>query len=253
MLEKQVERLIFFGTSLRYLQDVQEHYLVKMSDTSGGWGIVENLAEFLKNLDELGLSVTSRATATRDLKEISTVLDDGNTDFKSIVPRIRDAMNELRPTLEAEARGMIAYILSERRYRIDHLIKYPDQLFASGVFAKLPELSRTDFSEAGKCLAFERPTAAAFHLLRGIEGTLRHYYCAKIRRKRTTLMWGPMIHSMRSMPKRFPKILLNHLDHIRDGFRNPTAHPEKVFDIDEAQDLFAICIDAANRMVQDLR
>jgi hypothetical protein len=250
MIEKQIQMLIFIGTSIRYLQDANENSSVRGTPT--GWGVVENIKDFLKNLDELGLTVTSRASATRKLTGLVVELEDTKADFKLIVPRIRDAMNELRPTLEAETRGMIAYILSERRYRIDHLIKNPDRLFASGVYAKLPELSRRDFSEAGKCLAFERPTAAAFHLLRAIEGTLRHYYCMKVRRKRTTLMWGPMIHSMRSMSKRFPKALLNQLDHIRDSFRNPTAHPEKIFDIDETQDLLAICIDAANRMVQDL-
>jgi hypothetical protein len=65
-------------------------------------------------------------------------------------------------------------------------------------------------------------------------------------------MWAAMVQSMRSMPLRFPKILLNQLDHMRDGFRNPTAHPEKIFDIDEAQDLLSICIDAANRMILGL-
>src|SRR5215475_2475485 len=212
MLEKEIERLIFIGTTVRFLQDCSEHHPPKA--TAEGLGVAENIKHFLEAIDELGLSVTSRAYATVRLRRISKELEKPDTNFKSIVPRIKEAMNELRPTLEAEASGMIAYMLSERRHRIDHLIKTPEHLFASGVFAKLPELSRIDFSEAGKCLAFERPTAAAFHLLRAIEGTLRHYYCAKIQRKRTTLMWGPMINSMRGMPKRFPNALLNQLDHI---------------------------------------
>ncbi len=161
-------------------------------------------------------------------------------------------MIELRPTLEAEARGMVAYIISERRFRIDHLINSPSSLFAKTTYENLPSIAKDDFAEAGKCLAFERPTAAAFHMLRATEATLRHYFCMKVKRKRVQLMWGTMTVSMRSMPRRFPKITLNQLDHIRDSFRNPTAHRDKIYDIDEAQDLLSICIDAANRMLQDL-
>jgi hypothetical protein len=62
-----------------------------------------------------------------------------------------------------------------------------------------------------------------------------------------------MVISMRTFPRRFPVPLCNQLDHIRVSFRNPTAHPEKIFEIDEAQDLLSICIDAANRMIKDLK
>jgi hypothetical protein len=96
-------------------------------------------------------------------------------------------MYEIRPTLEAEARGFVAYIVSERRFRSDYLIKTPNSLFASGVYGKLPKLAQLDFAEAGKCLAFERPTAAAFHMLRGTESALRNYYREKVRRKRSEL------------------------------------------------------------------
>jgi hypothetical protein len=62
------------------------------------------------------------------------------------------------------------------------------------------------------------------------------------------------VQAMKALPRRFPSVtLLNHLDHIRSGFRNPTAHPEKIYDIDEAQDLLSICIEVTNRMFQELK
>lgn len=48
------------------------------------------------------------------------------------------------------------------------------------------------------------------------------------------------------------KELLDNLDNIRVSFRNPTQHPEKRYDIDEAQDLFNLCIEVVNRMAKDL-
>lgn len=64
-----------------------------------------------------------------------------------------------------------------------------------------------------------------------------------------------MITSLRAKRRRpLPnKILLNHLDHIRDSFRNPTDHPEKMYDIDEAQDLFGIVAEVLNRMTTEFR
>jgi hypothetical protein len=250
VLEKNIERLIFFGTALRYLQDASPSYVAKGVDQ--GWATLENVTSFLEHLDELGLTVTSRAA--HRLKPIKEEIEKSSDTYLSqeLATRLREVMTTLRPTLEAEARGMIAYIISERRFRIDHLIKGHRHLFAKAVYEGLPEFAQKDFTEAAKCLAFERPTAAAFHMLRATEATMRYYYCEKVKRKRSNLMWGAMIQSMRSMPRRFPKVLLNQLDHIRDGFRNPTAHPDKIFDIDEAQDLLSICIDVANRMVQDL-
>ena len=54
----------------------------------------------------------------------------------------------------------------------------------SGTFDKLSELSKTDFTEAGKCIAFERYTAAAFHVLRGTEQALTEFYLKKVKRRR---------------------------------------------------------------------
>lgn len=122
---------------------------------------------------------------------------------------------------------------------------------APKVFNKLPEIAIKDFDEAGKCIAFERSTAAAFHLLRATESVLRNYYLSIVKRNRVSpLNWGPMLKSLRSRKKRPDDVLLDHLDGIRRNFRNPTQHPEKVYDINEAQDLLGICIDVVNRMVQ---
>jgi hypothetical protein len=248
MLEKKISSLIYFGTTLRYLQDVKEGYHVKSKGT-----VLDNIKAFLRNLDEFGLTVTRRAAYK--LVDISKELEQLTEPALSADHAIRlcDIMDKMRPTLFAESGGMISYVVSERRFPIERLMDDPGHLFATGVFEKLPDIAQQDFSEAAKCLAFERSTAAAFHMLRGTESVLRYYYCEKVKRKRVDLMWGPMIQTMKSMPRRFPGPLLNHLDHIRVSFRNPTAHPEKSYDIDESQDLFSICIEVANRMIQDLK
>jgi phosphomevalonate kinase len=64
-------------------------------------------------------------------------------------------------------------------------------------------------------------------------------------------MWGAMIKQMKEKKKdRLPEELLDTLDRIRVSFRNPTSHPDKIYDSDEAQDLFGLCVDALNRIVK---
>jgi len=44
--------------------------------------------------------------------------------------------------------------------------------------------------------------------------------------------------------------MLDHLDHIRVSFRNPIQHREARYELEEAQDLLSLSIDALNRMAK---
>lgn len=240
-------RFIYFGTCLRYLQDANSSFAVHSKG-----GVVDNIEIFFQRLDEFELHVTKRAsdelkTFVKEVKDnpsLNTLTDD-------LANELRQIMGVIRYTLDAEATGKRVYVVSDKRYPIEKLLNDPSALFAKDVFTSLPEIARIDFAEAAQCIAFLRPTAAAFHMLRGTESLLRELYCLKAKRKRVELTWGPIVAALRNK-KGISGLLLNHLDHIRNGFRNPTAHPNKVYDIDEAQDLLSICIDAANRIAQVL-
>lgn len=187
MLEKPIGWMIYFGTTLRYLQDAP-------SRTIKGTGqVLYNIDRFLQSVDELGFTVTRRAASR--LSNFREKIDKATEArlSEAEVTELKEIMKELRPTLLAEAGGTVAYVISERRYPIEKLLDDPGSLWATDVFRDLPQLAQYDFGEAAKCLAFERPTAAAFHMLRATELTLRHYYCQKMRQKRAELMWGPMI------------------------------------------------------------
>jgi hypothetical protein len=60
----------------------------------------------------------------------------------------------------------------------------PKIIFGSDRFSKIPEIAVTNINEACKCIVFDRSTAAAFHLLRGVEATLNHLYECCIKRNR---------------------------------------------------------------------
>lgn len=150
----------------------------------------------------------------------------------------------------AEAQTKHHYVTSERRYNLKYLLESPDKLFSDGVFHSLPELCKYDFIESFRCIAYEVPTAAAFHMLRSTEGVLKELYFSFVKRKRVKIpMWRNMLnHLEKKTRNKPPEPLLEALDNIRKSYRNPTNHPEAVYTISQAEDLMGLCIDVVNKM-----
>ncbi len=252
MRAQNIHRYYWFGTCVRYLQDVHEGQLV--GHRSDRTYVKYNLEVFFQYLDELGLQVTERAAV--NLRDVLLELEDKEPDARltrAEAGTLSKAATETRKTLEAEIQGLEAYVVTPKRLDVKRLIDDPGSLFAPKVFGKLPSLAQYDLSEAAKCIAFERSTAAAFHILRATEDVLRDFYKALARQKRVDLMWGPMVSDLKKRPKaKKHQVLLAHLDNIRLSFRNPTQHPEATYDIHEVQDLWGLCVDAINRMAKEL-
>jgi hypothetical protein len=71
-------------------------------------------------------------------------------------------------------------------------------------------------------------------------------------------MWGNMIDQLKAKAKaksknKPPASLLASLDLIRTAYRNPTQHPEAIYEIDSAQDLFGVCLDVVGKMAEELQ
>jgi hypothetical protein len=249
MESKQISRYISFGTTLRYLQDVKQGWHVH------GEGVVlVNLDAFFEYLGEFNLPVTQRAAyKLQELRDKLAASGSDHTLTDKEAFDIKEAITTLRETLFAEARGKVAFIVTDKRIDVNKLLADIPALMAPNAFDSLPDVAKYDFIEAGKCISFERPTAAAFHLLRGTEALLRHFYCLFVKKGRVDLLWGSMVTHLRSRRRPPPRPLLDNLDNIRYSFRNPTQHPEKIYDIEEVQDLFGLCIDVVNRMAVLIR
>ena len=246
MKARSIQRYIFFGTELRYLQDVRAGEGVHDKAR-----VLDNIDGFLGHVDTFQLPVTQRACG--DLTQLRDTLREVPPDHvltADEAQNLRVIMNDVRLTLFAEAGGNVAFIVTDKRIDVNKLLKNVPSLFAPGVVDSLPDIAQHDFSDAGRCIAFELPTSAAFHILRATEGVFRHFYCCVVRQKRVKpLLWGAMVDSLRARRRPPPGPLLDLLDNIRRSFRNPTQHPEKIYDIQEVQDLFSLCTDVVNRMV----
>jgi len=244
MKSKPISRYIRFGTGLRYLQDADEG-----DNVHGQNHIINIINSLFLSFDEFDMPVTKRAALPlQKFRDKLAKSEPGHKLTSDEASKLNVLMNHIRKTLFAEAGGKVVFIVTDKRIDADKLLSNVSALMAPGVFDSLSSIARYDFEEAGKSIAFELPTAAAYHLLRGTEAVLRDFYCSKVRRGRCQLMWGPMVSSLRGRRRPPPAVLLDNLDNIRLSFRNPTQHPDKTYDIDEVQDLFGLCVDVVNRM-----
>lgn len=249
MIQRTVKEYIQIGTCIRYLQDAKEGYSFHKKGC-----IIQVIQKLILELDQLNLNVTKRASV-----DLVRFLEKAKLTAKTATINTTGAKNlnrlaaNLRLTLQAETDGIIASIITDKKYTIEKLLDI-GQLFDAGIFARLSDLAKYDFSEAGQCIAFERTTAAAFHVLRGTEEVLKHYYIFYIPNITGFRTWGQMTNDLQEInngnrPKR---VIVDHLKNIGQNFRNPTQHPDMIYDIEEVQNLLALCLDVVNRMIKEI-
>ncbi len=251
MNKKPIWEYIQVGTDLRFLQDTIEGYRVFIED-----GISDNIKRLLRDIESLELNVTLRAS----YKLVNFIEKFDKEDKERRITKeenveLKEILNEIRFTMTAEATGIFAFITTEKRYDTIKLLDKIEKLFSPGIYSNMPAMAQLDFAESGKCIAFERATAAAFHILRGTETIVRLYYRKFIRKDPAGKTWGQMLTELKNKPSgKKPNIVtLNHLINIKDSFRNPTQHPDKIYDIHEVQDLLSLCIDVVNKMSAEIK
>ena len=248
MEAKSIQGYIYLGFVVRYLQDVTTGV-----PAHGPGYIIANITALIKSLENNGLVVTKRSckdliTFKNRVKRTKKEYALSDSDEKEL----RELIVSIKSTLTAEASGKFVYFVTEKRYPINTLLYSPESLFSKDTFSNLPELAKYDISQGCRCIAFNLPTSAAYHLLRATECVLRKLYRSEIEEKDRIKdqMWGNMVDHLQRVRKGDApkKVILDHLKNIKDSFRNPTQHPDMRYDIDEVQDLLNLCIDVINRM-----
>lgn len=234
--------LITIGLWVRCLQGAET---LTLKDVRSGVNAI--LSEF----DKFQLDVSrSGSMQLKTFIDNLSSMDDSKTLGKDRAQELSGLMQTLENIVSAEAQIKYYYVTTYKRYNTDYLMDHPEKLFSDGVFKRLPKLSRYDFTEGFKCITFEIPTAAVFHILRATEGVLKDCYLSNVKQNRVKRpMWSNMLKQLKERKRnRLSGALLGCLDNIRESYRNPTNHPEAVYNIDQAEDLLGLCIDVTNKM-----
>jgi hypothetical protein len=150
------------------------------------------------------------------------------------------ALVGLKTTLEDELSLQICYRVSTE-YQ-----KFLENQFANETIAVFPDLEY-DMKEACTCIAFERFTASAFHLMRIIEGGIKEL-SNKLNVKLEYSAWGRIIKELNKFIDGLPKTQKKQADELRDvllsftlvkdAWRNPTMHFEKKYTGEEVLEIF---------------
>lgn len=214
------------------------------------------LATLKQKLKDAGFTVTLALMTGSSHRAMEKELDalDADAPLGDVCIKVAERFRALETVLFAEAVTKQLYVLPTRRFNSDVLLSDPSKLLKPGAFSKLEDIAKGDLGSAGKCILFGEATAAAFHLLRATESVLTSYYHHHRKQKRLQKpMWGPMTDQLRAKKSnKPPKTLLDTLDMIRNSYRNPTQHPTATYEIDGAQDLMGVCLDAIGKMTDEL-
>jgi hypothetical protein len=185
------------------------------------------------------------------LEDLAPLLpSDSNTEEPIVfwqTAQITDAAKEFETILAAECQVLDTYFISKKgTHSTKDLVENAHHQIPEPTRSLVPESTRNDFDQAGKCIAFDVPTAAAFHLLRGTEAIVRDYYHLQLPLSKAAnpkmRNWGAYISTLKKYGA--DEKVTTLLTHIKDVYRNPVLHPEETYTDQDVQVLFGVCVSA---------
>ena len=235
------------GSELRRLcehvqtgQEVAELWIYSM--TAQQW-----LAAFLYETEPLQRQFKDSRTQIADLQDaISRIhtprrLGEGPVRQEE-ASWLLNGVEEFEKAFDREHRSVGVYVVTPKGTRdTTLLIEAPESDLPEKVLPLLPEQFLYDLKQSARCLAFDIPTACAFHVCRATESLMLAYY-----EKLTGHGWafkkrGWKIYVEQLTVKKAPKRITDRLDEIRDIDRNAYTHPDENVSLDEAKVLYTLC------------
>lgn len=244
----------------KYLQQLRDLPNDPAQLTTDHLGILYVARWWLKSfLDSKEIPIDISEDVGKNLLETLGAVSDKKTKSEHIEPyevsNIIYFLGQFETVLGAELQKQLTYVVSQiSGYSMQLLVNkaevnLQEDAIKSGA---IPDNAKKDFREAGRCLAFELPTAAGFHTMRATEAVLRRYYKLVTGKDAdaTNLDWGTCTQELKKS-NADQKVVL-HVDQIRDLHRNPLMHPEDYLDMKQALGLFDISKSAINAMAQEI-
>jgi len=137
---------------------------------------------------------------------------------------------------------------------VDKLLKGASGGYPEKTRKNLTPHCLSEIDEAGRCLVYERSTAAGFHMLRSVELTIRQYLLAvpgftlpPLNRQN----WGEYLKLLKDNGA--GKEITDHLHNIKDNYRNPLMHPDDTLEMDEAVSLFGVSQSMNEMLITDMK
>ncbi len=172
------------------------------------------------------------------------------------IDTLREKIHEFETLLEDELSKLPVYVLDDEKignFSIRKLLGGASNGYPKCTRDRLSQESRNEIDEAGKCLVYERSTAAGFHILRSVELTIRQYLLAIpgfVMPPLNRQNWGEYLRLLKDNGA--TREVTDHLHNIKDNYRNPLMHPEDTMGTDEAVSIFAVAQSMNEMLITDM-
>lgn len=222
------------------------------------------LKDFLTETE--GMEMSDSRTAARTLRvTIGGLFGDLAAALKAEVKNARDAVVEsktiarFRADLQTfedaftrDCKQLDVFTVTRKGlYSTRALIERPETKFPTNLLAVMPQKTIQDLQEAGRCLAFERPTACAFHICRATEALMLAYYEKLAKRPWPFAKRDWKIYNDHLAKESAPKAITDRLAEIRDD-RNAYAHPDVTVPLDEGPIVYELCTGVMFYMAKEI-
>lgn len=250
MKPQKIWEYIQFGRILSYLRTAKQGYAFH-----GNHFILTAIDKVLAYIEKFDLNTTKQVDYL--LLNFKESLEKTEGDYKLTnkdVNNLFKLMEKITAVIQAETTLFHVYLLTKKRIDVKKLVSNVESLFAPNLFKLLPYEIKYDFEQSGKCIAFDCATAGAFHALRGVEG-LQRLLLIKLNPQANVQGkgWAQITKELKALNKSDISTIIDNLDIIRLNYRNPTNHPDMIYNIEKAQDLFNLCIGVVNQIVEYMK
>jgi hypothetical protein len=170
------------------------------------------------------------------------------------VTALSNGKEKMEKNFERESRNLCVFTVTRKAiYDTRALIERPEDMFPEKLHSILGDQMLGDLKQAGRCLAFEIPTACAFHVCRGTEAVMIKYL--------ELLMKGPWPYPKNKTWHDYiqhlekngaPKKVTERLNEIRESDRNAYIHPDISVPLEEAPIIFGLCTGVVFLMGQEM-
>ena len=155
----------------------------------------------------------------------------------------RGALSRFEIIFGAEMREAAVYFVPRRGiYSTPALINSADESFPLAIRAHIPDKTKQDWRNAGRCLAFNLLSASGFHVARAVEGTMEVYWrkFAAQQDNATLNSWNDYVQELEGIVSDGASIgptakTLAELRQMKDDYRNPIMHPRVILSESDAR------------------
>jgi hypothetical protein len=166
------------------------------------------------------------------------VLDSPKVDLTTIETLSMEALSRLCDELQSTH-----MVIIDRRYATAFAVS--SSPFGHDVESKFPKASE-DIVEAAKCLAFQRPTATVFHLMRVMEIAVQGLFSKILAKGTIDRPWGMLLSDIAAAIALLPtkaerdawSEVKSLLYHVKQAWRNDVMHPKQTYTQQEAESIF---------------